>query len=485
MIIGRILGSISGARLEPVLASITSSGTPTAPTITTSTSSVDANELLLAGTFSGTTSRYFQYGASSGSLNETLTLTNSQTSKSLTGLGDSETVYFRAVGENNSYTRTITGTINPNYYSTTVTITYGLASNLSDGVTQTVGTFTGSTAQAFSFARTSQVAGTTYYYRLTATNIFTSVQSSIFSYTASAAVTNGITRNQTTAAALNAPSITWENSESTREDNFRLRFSNTYYTNNDLTLSSVVWQYSSNSSGPWTNGGNMSLSSTLYQTPLLNPNTVANATTYTYYRARITDQYGRTANSNVRGVAPINLQWGWDVGGNHTAGSYDTDSSAGSLNISFPGETEYNAVTLASFLGLTRYRVLSVRWDASVSPSGNLITTYNRRWREYYVNAFSSRKTYFDNQAGSSSFTNNTDYPDNALARTNSNYWTTDTLYFGGGDMPVSGSPSKYSDGTTSIWSGSLQLDVIVTVSYEIQSLATITANSSTLYYAS
>jgi hypothetical protein len=468
MILSRFVGAISGARLSPVFASITSSGTPTAPTITTSTSAVDANQLLLAGTFSGTTSRYFEYGASSGSLNSTLTLTNSQTSKTLSGLDDSETVYFRAVGENNSYTRTISGTINPNYFSTTVTFTYGLQSNLSDGTTITVGTFTGSTAQAFSTTRPG-VTGTTYYYRFSATNIFTTVQSSIGSYVVSSpTVTNGVTRNQTTAAAQPTPSLLWENTDTDREGNFRL------YVNVAANTTYQV-KSSSSSSGPFGSAANMTITSGQARTGYLNPTAVASATTYTYYRVTATDQYGRTKNSNVRGVAPIDLRWGADVGGDHIEGQSDASVATGTFNISFPGENESNTVTLASFLGLTRFRVTSVRWDVTVSPGGLYITNTQRRLRFYYLTGWQSRFTGFDDDIGSNSYTDDADFP-------SSTTWTTSTLNFGGGDMPVSGSPSKYSDGTISSWSGSTEVDGLVTVNYLLQTFASITDNSTTLY---
>jgi len=474
MILARFVGSISGARLSPIIGGPASSGAPSAPTVTTSTSSEAVGSVAVSGTFTGaTTSRYFQHGASSGALNSTLNITNDATSGTLTGLSDSETKFFRAVGQNDNYVRTITGTINPNFFSTQLSLIWGTSPTLDGATTVNLGTFTGNTATSFSVSRSS-VANTTYYYKIVATNVFTTVESSIISYIESPAIGFGTTRSQTTAATQPTPSIVWEASETTRISNWRL-----YLTSAADTT--YRWEYSSNRSS-WTDGGAMSVFGTQHWTPYLNPGTVDYATTYTYYRAKATDGYGRVKYSNVRGVAPINLKWGALRNGVQDPGAYDTSVPSGSFWMDAIGRENKTAVSISSFLGgFTRYRVTSTRWILD-KETGGFATSLNRKFRLWFRNGWSSDRTSTFDDANRVQYDNFTDYPDNSLSRSNDGYWTIETLEYGGGDMPSSG--GTYPDGYGNLWAASLRTSVEVYAFIEQQALRTTTTNSESLYYA-
>jgi hypothetical protein len=477
MILARFVGSISGARLSPIIGGPASSGAPLAPTVTTSTSSEAVGSVAVSGTFTGaTTSRYFQHGASSGALNSTLNITNDATSGTLTGLSDSETKFFRAVGQNDNYVRTITGTINPNFFSTQLSLIWGTSPTLDGATTVNLGTFTGNTATSFSASRSS-VAGTTYYYKIVATNVFTTVESSIISYIESPAIGLGTTRSQTTAATQPTPSIVWEASETTRIVDWRL-----YLTSAADTT--YRWEYSSNRSS-WTDGGAMSAYGTQHWTPYLNPGTVDYATTYTYYRAKATDGYGRVKYSNVRGVAPINLKWGAIRSGVQVPGAYDTGVPSGSFVMDAIGREVEDAVKIQSFLGsFSRYRVTSTRWILDKNGTTGFATSLNRRFRLYFRNGWSSERTGDFDGANRVQYDNFGDYPDNSLSRSNDGYWTKETLQYGGGDMPSSG--GVYPGGASNLWGSSTAntTSVEVYVFIEEQGLRTTTTNSESLYYA-
>lgn len=475
MILSRLIGSISGARLSPVIAGTASSGSPATPTVTTSTSSEAVREMTLSGTFSGpTTSRYFEHGASAGSLNSTLSMSNTSTSALLDGLSDNQTRHFRAVAENANYTRTISGTINPNFYSTQLSLIWGTSPTLAGATTTVIGTYTGSTAQAFSVNRSS-VADTTYYYRIVATNIFTEVQTSILSYSESPAVANGATRSQTTAAAQPTPSIVWESEATNSIGPFRLYL--TAATNNTYR-----WEYSSNLS-TWTNGGDMLTFGGQRWTPYLNPPTVDYATTYTYYRVKATDNYGRIKYSNIRGVAPLNLKWGRERAGLHRPGEYDSPVASGEFIMDTPGESNTSTVTLQTFLGLSRYRNTATRWTLSRVDTSRTYypTSLSRRFRAYFRTGYTGEWTgYFDGGTTPQTYTSYGDYPDNSAAPSSDSYWTIDTLRYGGGDMPESAYGS-YSN----LWGDvDLRTRVEIFVFYDLQVLATTTTNSVTLYYS-
>ena len=477
MIISRFVGSISGARLSPVIAGIQQTGVPATPTVTTSASSEAVQSMTLSGTFTGvaTTSRFFQHGASSGALNSTLSIANTATSGALSSLSDSQTVFFRAAGQNDNYTKTISGTINPNFFSTTVGIVWSENYNMvltATTPTITIGTFTGSTPQNFSI-NLSSVANTVYHYKIIAVNVFTRVESLINTYSEPPAIGFGTTRSQTTAATQPTPSIVWEASETTRIANWRL-----YLTSAADTT--YRWEYSSNRSS-WTDGGAMSVYLTQHWTPYLNPGTVDYATTYTYYRAKATDGYGRVKYSNVRGVAPINLKWGALRDGVQVPGAYDTGVPSGSFWMDAIGRENKTAVSISSFLGgFTRYRVTSTRWILD-KETGGFATSLNRKFRLWFRNGWSSDRTSTFDDANRVQYDNFTDYPDNSLSRSNDGYWTIETLEYGGGDMPSSG--GTYPDGYGNLWAASTRTSVEVYVFIEEQALRTTTTNSESLYY--
>jgi hypothetical protein len=404
---------------------------------------------------------------------------NAATSATLGSLSDSQTVFFRAVGQNNNYTRIISGTINPNFYSTEVSIVWGTSPTLAGATTTSIGTYTGNTPQAFSVGRAS-VANTTYYYKIIATNIFTTVESEIQSYSSAPGIGRGATQSQTTAATQPTPSIVWEASETTRIANWRLYL--TSAANNSYVLERSADRIS------WTYDSDLFVYGSQHWTNYLNPPTVDYATTYRYYRVKATDNYGRVKYSNVRGVAPINLKWGAIRNGVQVPGAYDDSVPSGSFLFDTPREEHPSLVTISSFLGgFTRYRVTSVRWV--LTPSRAIYaTSANRKFRAYFRTGWTGDWTglFDDNSGVANPYTSYTDYPDNSLPRSNDGYWTTETLNYGGGDMSgqtLSGSQWIYSDGRSNLWSASNATTVEVFVFLESQGLRTTTSNSETLYY--
>ena len=476
MIISRFVGSISGARLSPVIAGIQQTGVPATPTVTTSASSEAVQSMTLSGTFTGTatTSRFFQYGASSGALNSTLSITNTATSGSLTSLSDSQTVFFRAAGQNDNYTKTISGTINPNFFSTTVGIVWGENYNMVLSATTptiTIGTFTGSTPQNFSINLAS-VANTNYHYKIIAVNVFTRVESLINSYSEPPAIGYGSTRSQTTAATQPTPSIVWEASETSRIVNWRLYLesaaNNTYR-----------WEYSPNRVN-WTDGGEMQVFGSQRWTPYLNPGTVDFQETYTYYRVKATDNYGRIKYSNVRGVAPINLKWGRFRAGFHRPGEYDSGVASNSFWLQAPGNSIFDMVTFTPAFGaFSRYRQTYVRWRLSKETAG-FACSRNRRFRAYYRTGWTGDLSEELDDAQVDTFETAADFPDNSASPSQDSYWTQDTIYYGGGDVPS----SVYTNsGYSNLWASNTRSLVEVFVFHDSQTLQTTTSNSSSLYY--
>ncbi|MEK9135908.1 MAG: fibronectin type III domain-containing protein, partial [Bacteroidota bacterium] len=207
----RVVGQNSAGTQRGSIASFTTGGL--APTVTTSAAtSVMSTSATLNGNVNpnGTsTSAYFEWGTSSTL--STYSTTSAQSvgsgtsaasvSADLSGLSANTTYYYRVVGQNSAGTQrgtivsfstlaagiaptvttgspsnisttsaTLTGTVNPNGSSTSVVFQYGTSTSYGNQATATQSPVTGSSAVSVSALLTGLSSGTTYHYRVVATN---------------------------------------------------------------------------------------------------------------------------------------------------------------------------------------------------------------------------------------------------------------------------------------------------------------------------
>lgn len=163
-----------------------------------------------SATLNGSTSR----GTLSFLWGTTTNPTTALASSSLTGLSSGTTYYFRAVAINNDALATLTGTVTTTS-SSTVTFEWGTSSGVYTNVA-TVGTYTNVTSQTVSASITGLTPGTTYYYRIRATNSIGFVYGAELSFTATSVTVNGSVLSFTTyqfrsATYSTVGTTTWTN----------------------------------------------------------------------------------------------------------------------------------------------------------------------------------------------------------------------------------------------------------------------------------
>jgi phosphodiesterase/alkaline phosphatase D-like protein len=207
-----IVANNGGGTLS-VLRNTAGASTGTTPTVaSTASTNVTSTSATLNGTVnpnSSSTTAYFEWGTSSTLATSTATTSQSigsgtssvSVTANLSGLTASTTYYFRVVGLNSagtqrasilSFTTTaggtaptvstdaptnitttsaiLKGTINPNGLSTTVTLQYGTTTGYGSTVTATQSPVSGSGSTSVSASLSGLSAGTTYHYRVAATN---------------------------------------------------------------------------------------------------------------------------------------------------------------------------------------------------------------------------------------------------------------------------------------------------------------------------
>lgn len=229
-------------------------GTPISPpTVTTNAAtSVGTTTATLNGTVnanSSSTAVTFQYGLDTN-YGSTVTATqspvtgssNTSVSANITGLTPNTTYHYRVVGTNaggttngadqtftttplaptattnaatnvGTTTATLNATVNANGASTTVTFQYGLDTNYGSSVTATQSPVTGSSNTAVSANLTGLSPGTTYHYRVVATNSggTTNGADQTFTTTAAYTISGQITKD---GAALSGATVTLGGSSS-------------------------------------------------------------------------------------------------------------------------------------------------------------------------------------------------------------------------------------------------------------------------------
>jgi hypothetical protein len=135
-------------------------------------------------------------------------------SSSLTGLSNSTTYYFRAVGTNNAATASLAGTVTATS-PTTVSFEYGTSTGVYTSEV-TDGSYTVANNQAVSVSISGLTVGTTYYYRIKASTTTGFVYGSENSFVAANAVAQGSVLSFTTyfprtATFTSTGSQTWTN----------------------------------------------------------------------------------------------------------------------------------------------------------------------------------------------------------------------------------------------------------------------------------
>ena len=177
------------SRPVPTIVTGAATSTTTVPTVTTSAATnYNQNSATLNGSTSVGTISYLWGTTSSPS--------TALSSSSLTGLSSNTTYYFRAVGTNNAATASLAGTVSATS-PTTVSFEWGTSSGVYPNVAS-VGTYSNVTSQAVSASISGLTPGTTYYYRIRATNTVGFTYGSEQSFVAANTTANGSVLSFTT-----------------------------------------------------------------------------------------------------------------------------------------------------------------------------------------------------------------------------------------------------------------------------------------------
>lgn len=157
-------------------------GTATPTATTSNPSNYSKTTATIGGTFTGS-SAYMQYDTTdqfnSGNLRNTSSTTTSPITENISGLSGATTYYSRVVATVTSTILNMSGTVNPNGRTTTVTFRYATDAALTQNVaTVSGGTFTGTTNQTATASVS--VSPNNWYVRIEATNDGGTAYSAVF-----------------------------------------------------------------------------------------------------------------------------------------------------------------------------------------------------------------------------------------------------------------------------------------------------------------